>query len=202
MWRAFLNLIFPPTCAGCGKEGILLCGTCAVSPRAERTPAPWIHAAFHYHDTGIGRALRAIKYKHNHAVIEDVVTACAETLTHIVDDAQWTLVPIPQSGARARERGFNQASLIARAIVSHYPTCIVREDVLEKIKETTPQARMKHRAERLTNLRSAFRATPEARGMRIILIDDVTTTGATFTEARLTLLSAGASEVLAFAVAH
>lgn len=140
------------------------------------------------------------------------------------------LVPIPLSLKRKRERGYNQAELICRELASLSRTnhltpvpsplengegrpelsegrgevLTLANNILIKPKDTEHQARIKDRSARLKNLSGSFTIkNPEAIKKRnIILIDDITTTGATLNEARKILKRAGARKVIAFTVAH
>ncbi|MCX7804337.1 MAG: ComF family protein [Planctomycetota bacterium] len=112
------------------------------------------------------------------------------------------IVPVPVTRATFRRRGFNQAEELARA-VGRRLGIPVRTGWLEKSRETPPQATLPA-AERRRNLRGAFRVPdPRAvRGAMILLVDDVTTTGATLSECAAVLLAAGATGVRGAAVAR
>lgn len=136
------------------------------------------------------------------------------------------LIPVPLSPKRRRERGFNQAELICRELIKinstgaglpqgGIPTPVLCRtplilnldcDILLKPKETEHQARIKDRKTRLRNLTDTFTLSDEKEKSvdkrNIILIDDITTTGATLNEARKILKKAGAKKVIAFTVAH
>ena len=136
------------------------------------------------------------------------------------------LIPIPLSSKRLRERGYNQAELICRELirlskVNHLtppsaPLSIskwrgvggevftLEKDVLIKPKDTEHQARIKDRRLRLKNLAGTFAVKNEEliKKRNIILIDDITTTGATLHEAKKVLKQAGARKIIAFTVAH
>ena len=114
------------------------------------------------------------------------------------------LVPIPLSKKRLHERGYNQAELLARALVKHSGEKIrIETNALFKVRETGRQAMIHERSRRLGNLAKAFHAdSTHVRGKNIVLIDDITTTGATIVEARRALKKAGARKVLALTVAH
>jgi competence protein ComFC len=115
-------------------------------------------------------------------------------------------IPIPLSPKRRRERGFNQAELIARNLflLGKDDDFEIKDNILVKPKDTAHQAQLENRTKRLRNLSGTFQVrNPELiLGKNIILIDDVTTTGATLTEARKILLEAGARKVIAFTFAH
>ena len=81
----------------------------------------------------------------------------------------------------------------------------IRSDILYKKKETEKQSKTKKKEERLENLKDSFGVRPEIKdisGRTILLVDDVTTTGATFREVVRTLKSAGAKYILCYALAH
>ncbi len=115
------------------------------------------------------------------------------------------LVPIPLSGPRLAERGFNQSLQLARGMRAHAPgTCPpIRTDWLLRVRDTARQSSLP-RAQRQKNLRGAF-SVPDpdhVAGQRLALVDDVMTSGNTLNEAARTLLAAGAASVLALVVAR
>lgn len=105
------------------------------------------------------------------------------------------LIPIPLHTSRERERGFNQIALVLNALPSEYRDgrAALVSHALERIRRTTPQTRLS-RAERLRNLEGAFCVTDPAlvQNTHVYLIDDVTTTGSTLTQAASALKRAGA----------
>jgi ComF family protein len=105
------------------------------------------------------------------------------------------VIPVPLSRGRRRERGFNQAELVARA-VAREAGLPLRARVLKKTKERPPQAGLSAAARR-TNVQSAYRARlPRSlQGKTLLLVDDVLTTGATAEAAARALLAAGAGAV-------
>ena len=111
------------------------------------------------------------------------------------------IVPVPLHPARQRERGFNQASLLAESL--SVETSIPSRLVLERIRYTTTQTAL-DRSERMENLHNAFRLRKNAdvRGLRVLLIDDVLTTGSTLSECARILKCAGAISVHAATAAR
>jgi ComF family protein len=112
------------------------------------------------------------------------------------------LVPVPLFKTREYWRGFNQAELLARSIARHYRLDVSTE--LIRIAHGTPQAELKDRPERLSNVRGLYAcANPETfKGRSIVLVDDVCTTGATLNECARILKDAGAVHVSGLAMAR
>jgi competence protein ComFC len=104
------------------------------------------------------------------------------------------IVPVPLHPTRQRERGFNQADLLAKLLSARIS--IPCKPVLERIRYTTPQTAL-DRTERMENLHNAFRLrkNTDVRGLQVLLIDDVLTTGSTLSECARVLKRAGASSV-------
>ncbi len=111
------------------------------------------------------------------------------------------IVPVPLHPARQRERGFNQASLLAELLSTH--TSIPCKPLLKRIRYTTTQTAL-DRSERMENLHNAFRLrkNTDVRGLRVLLIDDVLTTGSTLSECARVLKRAGAKSVYAATAAR
>lgn len=110
------------------------------------------------------------------------------------------VVPVPLHPKKRRVRGYNQSQLLAESFCKH-TGLLLRGEVLLRQRDTLSQARLK-RAERLTNMAGAFAALPEVKGKRILLIDDVATTGATLEGCAAALKQAGAKQVTAFTLAR
>ena len=186
--------------------------TLAKLPKApEVSGLPWIHPLFHYKDNRVRAIVWELKYKENLKPLELIGQILYEEIIALISDvvlfqsdAKFLLVPIPISLERRIERGYNQSEHLAKAILPYDSERLLlyAPQWLEKPKDTAPQSHTASRVERLTNLSGCFSAESQAAGYYVILIDDVTTTGATLSEARATLLSAGARDVFAFTIAH
>lgn len=208
-----IDMLFPKRCAGCNKIGTFLCAQCIQTiPPPEPPKEPFISAVFDYRHKIVKRAIWRFKYKNVRGLAKtfgenlhsEIVGDLGENL-HFSKMETFLVVPIPLHAKRLRERGYNQSELIAHALLHHDVNKLFELSTtsLIRTRATKPQARSDKRSARLANLRGAFQAVPKTvYGKNIILIDDVTTTGATLGEARKILLRAGARSVRAYAVAH
>jgi ComF family protein len=147
------------------------------------------------------RALAGLKYggaAKVAATLAGHASGRLEQLREIAGGA--ALVPVPVHGERLRQRGYNQAALLATALGKQ---CRMRvADVLVRERATTQQHRL-DRAARLRNLRNAFALRPGARPPQVVIVvDDILTTSATLEACAGVLRAAGASRVLGFALAR
>ncbi len=110
------------------------------------------------------------------------------------------LVPVPLGRPRQRERGFNQAALLAERLAPALGVA-VRPRWLARVRDTQPQSDL-GAAERHANVRGAFAARAEVAGHHVVVVDDVLTTGATVAECARALRAAGAARVGVVAVAR
>ena len=202
-----------------------LCETClGNSPPAERESAKWIFPLYDYRHPPIKKALWLFKYKNKKRLAgifaEILHSKILEELSDLLIMENFRnpiLIPLPLSAKRYKERGYNQAELICKELVKindirRQPDNVLaggvylelENNILIKPKETKHQAHIKNRTERLKNIIGSF-AVKNAdliKNRNIILIDDITTTGATLAEAKKTLKQSGARKIIAFTVAH
>jgi len=218
-----LDLVFPPRCLACGKEPALLCWRCvelltpAEGPRCDRCWRPGVEvspchhcrvdppafdglrAAFVY--DGVARHLvHALKYQGMTAAAGPMASLMARSSRDLAFEPD-VIVPVPLAGWRKRTRGYNQAHSLARALGRELDVR-VQPGLLRRTRQTPPQARAASSEERLRNVAGAFRALPRAGGLRILLIDDVTTTGATLGACSAALREVGAASIRALTFAR
>lgn len=201
-----LTLFFPHHCFLCkrntSKES--LCKECFDSfSKTVDTPAPYIVSIYSFKDPRIKKVVHAIKYFHRKDLIEPFADKLLEAIIEVPNYRLYVLVPIPMPLFRKYVRGYNHTELIAQAISKQLYLPVMNHLLVEnKTRKIRRQVTTKSRSERIHNKYNAFVANPEVNGLKIILIDDVTTTGATLHEARRELLHRGAADVIAFTVAH
>lgn len=196
---AGLDLLYPPRCVGCGQIGTFWCDSCDAntsyltgpccricgSPRpvqgllcrgCQADPMPlFVRSAAHYAPP-ITRPILALKYPPTRGL----AAFFAHRLHQIYVRVSWSvdvIVPVPLSDSRQKKRGFNQGELIGRefARLAKVPQ---HAALLRRIRRTPSQVGLTP-IERRDNLESAFEARPEVSGARVLLIDDLYTTGAT-----------------------
>lgn len=212
--NTILNIIFPVNCLSCGKSGQDLCLPCLnEAGEAERESLDWVFPLYDYRHPSIKKAILFLKYKYRKRLAnifaENMHGRILEELgdlSQIENFRDPILIPIPLSKKRYRERGYNQSMLLCEKLVKldKNQNFKLEKDILIKHRETIHQAKIRNRNERLKNLIGTYtvKNKEKIKNRNIILIDDVTTTGATLTEAKKILRKSGAHKVIAFTIAH
>ena len=213
-----LDAAFPARCPGCGREGIPICSTClpALDARLEQPagvpigmpaeiPSPLLQIEWCAPFTGIVRdALHALKYGGERRLAVPLGQAVARRWARAGAGGD-VVVPVPVHATRARQRGYDQAALIAEVAAAELGLPYARS--LERRRATIAQFDL-GRKDRAANVAGAFgsvadnRATPPVNGRWVVLVDDVMTTGATLSACAAVLLGAGAIGVSAVTVAR
>jgi len=209
-----LRLLFPDSCLVCGNKNTLLCAFCIqkIFNPIHIYRVGNILALASYRNKATREILWFLKYKNGKRIAKIIAPKIIELLlAHIktlhLENINFLIVPVPTTKDRVRKKGFNHAECLARAIANDLPSnYLLKIDIIKKIKRTKKQTFCTDRKERIKNLVGAFSITKtEAetiKGVNIIIIDDVTTTGATLNEIRSVFISAGARKVIGIAVAH
>lgn len=196
-----LDALYPPdvACALCGRETLLgsdyLCAEC----RDSLSPAPalicpdlmcGIVAGYRY-SGGARDGIHALKYK-NQVRLAPFFARAIEL------PSEWRIdcvVPVPLHPLKQWLRSYNQSDLLAQEICQRYHL-MQQNKLLRRTRFTKPQARL-NAFERARNVSQAFSASPEAKGLNILLVDDVTTTHSTLLSCAVALKAAGAGTIYA-----
>lgn len=170
---------------------VLHCETCLKNP-------PAFSGIVYYgvYDGTMRKAIHLLKFKG----VKRLARPMAAMLSELPVPAADGIVPVPLHIARLKEREFNQTALIGRHLSRDLKIPLLL-DVLKKNSETPPQTNVSGK-ERLKNVRNVFIAVKKVKGLRIVLVDDVITTGATVNECAKTLIGAGAESVTVLALAR
>jgi competence protein ComFC len=216
---ALADLFYPERCVGCERRASdVLCRTCfdtlprVGSPVCGRCGLPTAFATFVCEECknvdfgfqsaraplkydGVGKqVVHALKYRGYKRVVGRLA---APLMLQVVGEGHFdAVVPVPLHSSRLRKRGFNQAELLAKGLAEKMKATV--SDTLEVVRSTRDQVELSA-AQRRANVAGAYTATKPLRG-KILLIDDVFTTGATMSACAGTMVRAGAKEVHALSL--
>ena len=221
--RTAVGLAFPSRCVHCGAGGSLLCGRCLSEatrlsgPVCDRCALPLSHGsgcsacaesppafarmiAVYQFDGAVRDAVHALKYDGLRAMapVLGEVMAGHPALSRMRLEA---VVPVPMHWQRTRARGYNHAELLAREIGRRLSLPVLPR-ALKRVRNTPRQVEAADEQERARQVASAFAPGAGAEGKRVLLIDDVATTGSTLNACARVLRRGGAQWVCAFVLAR
>lgn len=217
-----LDLIFPPVCGGCGAEGTFLCNDCeadipALDPMrcsvcskpGTSSPCEWCRATDQpfdgitapYQWEGVMRDLvHSLKYKGVRASAPRLSELMAAHLVHRSISVD-VIVPVPLHSRRERQRGYNHSALLAEGIGRRVGVPVAGR-MLTRTRNTPPQVFMRTPDDRRKNVDDAFVCAEDPAGKRVLLVDDVVTTGATIAACSAPLRQAGTSSIWVLSLAR
>lgn len=200
---ALLDLIFPPKCPFCQKvlDAAGMCPACERSlPRTDEAHSlrtlrgGLLCAAPLWYEGAVREAIRRLKFHGGVSAAgplgELIAQAAAERLSGEFDTVTW----VPVSAKRLRQRGFDQSLLLAERACGLWGA--EPESLLCKVRDNPAQSGLESAEERWRNTQGVYEAAGDPAGKRILLIDDVCSTGSTLVSAANTLLEAGAAGVV------
>ena len=217
-----LDLFFPKKCLGCNKGGTYICDNCLdkvdliqSDKNQKLSNLDRLIWAVPYSNPLVKALIKNFKYHY----VKELAKPLAQLLIKSLGTFNFELltlnfvvIPVPLHKRKLRERGFNQAELLAKEVVEHF-SLPLENNVLIRKKYTPQQARTRSPKIRQKALKNAFDINPEfakkcvaekknlLKNKTIILVDDVATTGTTLSEAAKVLKQAGAKEIWGLVIA-
>jgi ComF family protein len=206
-----VDFVYPKECVGCSLLGEWLCESCRlefekveqvclecmlVSKMGEvhhgckkRYGLDGLTAVYEYDEEVMKKLLRKVKFEFNRELLNEFL----RLLDFRVGKKFEVVVPVPLYKNRENWRGFNQAGIISLEIGKQLELPVV--EVLKRVKKTQQQSGIRKRKDRLRNVKGVFGMVEKSRWKKVLLVDDVFTSGATMREAAGTLKKAGVKEV-------
>ena len=217
-----LDLLFPIRCAGCHRESKILCQECI--PGLARLEAPYcticaspgplspcrqcrespldidgIRAPF-LMEGAVKDAIHSFKYRSIRAAAPDLARLLAQHLARHNLPGE-VLVPVPLHPRRLRSRGYNQSALLAKELAKHTGISL-ESNLLTRAKDAPPQVEASSPAQRRSNVEGSFHCARDVTGQKVLLIDDVATTGNTLSACAAALKAGGAASVWGLVLAR
>ena len=227
---SLLDFLFPRRCFGCNTLGEYFCSDCCLKELVIPEPIcphcgyrsvfGQVHSGcrqkygldglmtfFKYRGL-VQKALKELKYRGVTDQVEELVQICVAAHSNGNGeiyprlDESWILVPVPLYSRRLRQRGFNQTALIGEVLAKKLSWRFT--DVLIRVKKTKPQSDLKSKQERHQNIQGAFgvKNGVRLRNKKIILLDDIWTSGSTLKECARVLKRKGVAKVWGLVLAR
>lgn len=212
MLKLVLDLLYPPVCGICGKiDQKELCPKCAIKlkqwEKAKLYAYPHTYFEKHFYlfpYEGIIRE-KLIQYKFQNQSYLSTFFAKSllnhKKMSRILEKYD-IIIPVPMYRKKEKRRGYNQTALIAREIAKAYKNLVYDGKSLQKIKDTKMQSSL-DKTERRKNIKNAYKVINQQKikDKKIILLDDIYTTGSTVNECSKVLKQSGAKEILVVTIA-
>ena len=206
MSKSLLDFFFPRHCPFCGRVTgkTLLCEKCEKTlPRCTelRTGTFGECAAPLYYEDAVRDAILAYKFRGRVEYLNCFGALMAETAASAFADRFDAVTWVPVSGKRLKKRGFDQSRMLCASLCVDWH--IQPMETLRKVRDNPPQSGLEDAAARRANVLGVYEPVDPAafRGKRLLLIDDILTTGATLTECVRVLKDAGAADVVCLTLA-
>ena len=199
--RGMLELLAPPRCAACDEELLVheqgFCGGCCtlIDGAAEESASDLVACVY---GGPLAEALHRLKYRGALHVLPALLALLEPSIDELMGRVD-LVTAVPLSGARLRARGYNQSGLLAQGVARALRVPF-RPRALVRVRAGGPQVG-KGREVRALQLHEAFRGQG-VQQLRVLVVDDVRTTGATLDEARRALVTAQARSVITLALAQ
>lgn len=212
-----IGILLPHHCIHCNDVGTPLCTHCAkLLSQPQPHTSPWIYSAFSYKDPVVKKIVHHLKRYPNEELFQCIASLLSQVVLEELSEkllfgtfSSPILIPVPLHTRRFGERGYNQSALLAKALkqsLSQQAMNISYAEMLTKAIQTPKQALIHEKEKRLRSPIGSIMCKKShkerIRGSHCILVDDVTTTGATLAECKRALLEAGAKRVIALTIAH
>ena len=222
----FLEIFFPEACVICSEPGNSICERCLLDIKNQKSEEnyksiEWIHSCLSYKNPKLKTALFFLKYHYTKSISKYLAKACYQEFYDFIkkkniNPENLIIIPIPISKKRLIERNYNQSELLAKEIIQEIKENLNLDlenslyiDLLLKNRNTIKFANTHSHTERENLIKEAFNVNPKynkdfLENKIIIILDDITTTGSTFYEARNTLLKNNIKKenIYGFSIAH
>lgn len=201
IFEKFISMFYPARCPLCGRlaaPGAELCENCSENlPRARLRTNGFFIAPFYY-EGPVKAAIIRLKFRGDRSPAPFFARAAAQKLRDSGERRFDFVTAVPLSRREMKKRGYNQSEIVARLLARELS--LPYRAALKKIRDIPPQ-RTLSAAQRRENILGAFAAEGDAAGRRILVVDDITTTGSTLAECVRVLKAAGAGSAEGLAVA-
>ena len=215
MWKKagnfILEILFPQFCFNCGIEGTYLCEDCksileitGFHQKYSASNLKDLYFALSYNNPLSKKLIQRFKYepfvKELTKPLSSLIIAHFQLMDNKPDFSGFLIIPVPLGKRRMKWRGFNQAEEIGKELAEFLKIPLI-PDCLIKTRETISQVELPEDA-RKENVKGTFSVKNRILGKKILLVDDVYTTGATMAECARILMESGAKEIIGIAVAR